>query len=466
MTTFTATGQVLAGRYELARFLAGGSMGEVWLANDNRMQRTVAVKVLRPEFARDPNAVERFRTEARLAARLVHPGIARVHDVGDGIATDEPPWMVQEYVSGRPLSELVADGPLPPPRVADLIGQAAEAVHAAHQVGVVHRDLTPGNLLVAADDFVKITDFGIARAAGEVPLTATGQVLGAAAYLSPEQVRGRPASPASDVYTLGVVLHECLTGARPFSGANLVDVARAHLDREPPLLPTTVPDALRIVTVTAMAKNPANRPASAAELAARLRAIAAEGGKPPAIPPQPRAAEPRTGGTGRTRPLHWLHRAAPARDTSVPRHAATGGSPRSAAARLLPTNSGASHATPPGATAVASPGRPVPPQAGPLRGAAAARLAAQAVRAPSSVTLARAGDRWQAWWPRAVTRTRELSRRYPISRAGLIGIAMLVLVIVAVISGALDANGAPAPDTSAPGAGTVRVGNDPGKGKG
>jgi serine/threonine-protein kinase len=411
----TATGQILAGRYELARFLAGGSMGEVWLANDNRMQRTVAVKVLRPEFARDPVAVERFRIEARLAARLVHPGIARVHDVGDGLATDEPPWIVQEYVSGRPLSELVAEGPLPPTRVADLIAQAAEAVHAAHEVGVVHRDLTPGNLLVAADDVVKITDFGIARAAGQVPLTATGHVLGAAAYLSPEQVRGRPATPASDIYTLGVVLHECLTGARPFSGANLVDVARAHLHREPPPLPTTVPDALRIVTVAAMAKDPADRPASAAALAARLRTIAAEGGKPPTVPPQPRPAKPRpakprTAGSGRTRPLPRLHRAAPARDPSVPPQAAAAG----------PTATGPAVADP----AVAAP----------LRGAAAARLAAQAVRTPSSATLARAGDRWQAWWPQAVTQVRELWRRYPISRAGLIGITTLVLVIVAVIS--------------------------------
>ncbi|MGH8776955.1 MAG: serine/threonine-protein kinase, partial [Jiangellaceae bacterium] len=276
MTTLTATGQVLGGRYELARFIAGGSMGEVWAANDTRMDRTVAVKVLRPEYALDPVAVERFRTEARLAARLTHPGIARVHDVDDGTATDEPPWMVQEYVPGQPLSELLArSGALAQQRAAELIAQVAEAVHSAHEVGVVHRDLTPGNLIVTDTDIVKITDFGIARAAGLVPLTATGQILGAAAYLSPEQVQGRPATAASDVYTLGVVLHECLAGRRPFSGENVVDVARAHLDQLPPELPESVPEALRAVVVTAMAKDPADRPPSAAEFASRLRSVAA-----------------------------------------------------------------------------------------------------------------------------------------------------------------------------------------------
>ena len=158
MTTLTATGQVIAGRYDLTRFVAGGAMGEVWEALDERMDRIVAVKILRPEYARDPVAVERFRTEARLAARLAHPGIVLVHDVDDGDSRDEPPWMVQEFVPGRPLSELLAtSGVLDPVRVAGLIAQAAAAVHAAHLAGVVHRDLTPGNLLVCDGDVVKIT---------------------------------------------------------------------------------------------------------------------------------------------------------------------------------------------------------------------------------------------------------------------------------------------------------------------
>jgi len=459
VTALTATGQILAGRYELARFLAGGSMGEVWLANDKRMQRTVAVKVLRPEYARDPTAVERFRTEARLAARLAHPGIARVHDVDDGVAADVPPWIVQEYVPGKPLSELLAaGGRLEPRRVADLVAQAAEAVHAAHEAGVVHRDLTPGNLLVTADGVVKITDFGIARAAGQVPLTATGHVLGAAAYLSPEQVQGRPASPASDVYTLGVVLHECLAGSRPFTGATLIDVARAHLEQEPPPLPSTVPDGLRIVTVAAMAKDPADRPSSAAELAAHLWAVvhdldsALAGGSPAGVePPQapsamadPSNARP---ASGETRPIPHVHRAARAtRDPAIPaqRDAARG-------AQGAPTG-----------VANSAPAR----VSGQTTGAAAARDAAKTAVTPSSATLTGAQDLWTDWWPQVVHLGRDAWRRYPISRAGLAGIVVLVLVIVAVVSGAPDAAGAPAPHTGGPEAGTVRVDDDPGKGKG
>jgi len=409
VTTLTATGQVLAGRYALTRFVAGGSMGEVWEATDNRMQRVVAVKVLRPEYARDPVAVERFRTEARLAARLAHPGIARVHDVDDGLSAAEPPWMVQEYVPGRPLSDLLVQaGPLPPQRVAHLIGQAATAVHAAHQAGVVHRDLTPGNLLVTDDDLVKITDFGIARAAGLAPLTATGQVLGAAAYLSPEQVQGRSATVASDVYTLGVVLYECLAGARPFTGANAVDVARAHLDREPAPLPASVPETLRAVTVAAMAKDPAGRPPTAADLAARLQAaraelvpkrIASDSVDPVPAPHSPRARQ--------TRPIPRVHRAAP------------------------------------------------PPAAATLSASASATIAAASQEAR---TL------WQTW-SRAVARQfREGWGRYPVSRVGAAGIAVLLLVVLAVIWGGSEAPGAPAPSTTGPGTGTVRVVDDPGKG--
>lgn len=281
MTTLTATGQVLAGRYKLVRWVGGGSMGEVWEASDTRMDRPVAVKVLRPAHVGDPVAIERFRIEAQLGARLDHPGIAKVHDVNiDG--RGEPPWMVQEFVAGEPLTQLLGrEGALDPQRAALIVAQVADAANAAHRIGVVHRDLTPRNLLVTPDGSVKITDFGIARSESAAPLTMAGHVIGTPAYLSPEQVRGRTATPASDVYTLGVVLYECLAGQRPFDGANPIEVARAHLEKVPPPLPTVLPGPLRAVVIAALAKEPENRP-SAAEFAARLRAAIA--------PPTPRAA--------------------------------------------------------------------------------------------------------------------------------------------------------------------------------
>jgi serine/threonine-protein kinase len=282
VTTLTATGQVLAGRYKLIRWVGGGSMGEVWEATDTRMDRPVAVKVLRPAHANDFVALERFRIEARLGAQLDHPGIAKVHDVNVDGRSGEPPWMVQEYVAGEPLTDLLRrDGALDPQLAVSIVAQVAEAAHAAHRVGVVHRDLTPRNLLVAEDGSVKVTDFGIARSDSAAPLTKAGHVIGTPAYLSPEQVRGSTASPASDVYTLGVVLYECLTGRRPFEGSNPIEVARAHLEQVPPPLPTVIPGPLRAVVIAALAKEPENRPA-ASDLARRLHAAIA--------PPRPGAA--------------------------------------------------------------------------------------------------------------------------------------------------------------------------------
>ena len=282
MTTLTVTGQVLAGRYKLVRWVGGGSMGEVWEASDTRMDRPVAVKVLRPAHVKDPIALERFKIEAILGARLDHPGIAKVHDVNVDDRGSEPPWMVQEFVPGEPLTELLSrEGALDAQRAVLIVAQAADAADAAHRVGVVHRDLTPRNLLVTSDGSVKVTDFGIARSDSAAALTMAGHVIGTPAYLSPEQVRGRTASPASDVYTLGVVLYECLAGRRPFDGANAIEVARAHLEKVPPPLPTIIPGPLRATVIAALAKEPENRP-SAAEFARRLRAAIA--------PPGPNAA--------------------------------------------------------------------------------------------------------------------------------------------------------------------------------
>jgi eukaryotic-like serine/threonine-protein kinase len=458
MTTLTATGQVIAGRYELTRFVAGGAMGEVWEAHDERMDRTVAVKVMRLEYARDPVAVERFLTEARLAARLANPGIAVVHDVDDGSSPAEPPWMVQEFVPGRPLSELVVMvGRLEPFRAADLIAQAADAVHAAHVAGIVHRDLTPGNLLVCDGDVVKITDFGIARASGLPSLTATGQLLGAAAYLSPEQVSGRSASPASDIYTLGVVLYECLAGVRPFSGANPVEVARAHVHAQPAELPASVPDQLRAITIAAMAKDPADRPGSAAEFAARLRRAKSVGPAPAQTDPRawdwfaPGSPADEPHPSPETRPLQRMEPSGQAaNDPADPLPTLPPEAPRGLVPEVPPDLVPQPPSDPP-----RKPPSPVP------AGAAALRLAAKPAAHPSGGgRSARVSHRWSA----IAQRLRHTWRRHPISRIGVTGGAVILLVVLAVVSGGSEAQGVPGTSAPASGAGSVPVGNDAGKG--
>ena len=265
-----------APRYRLETLIATGGMGEVWRATDTVLDRVVALKVLKHEYAGDPTFRSRFEAEARHAASLYHPGVAAVFDFGELPPDPESggvprPYLVMELVPGRPLSELLRGEPMDPEVAADLVAQAAEAVAAAHAIGIVHRDLKPGNLLVTPDGRVKITDFGIARALGGASVTRTGQVLGTPAYLSPEQAEGRPATEASDVYCLGVVLYECLAGRRPFERDTPVGTAIAHLRDDPPPLPDTVPRHLRDATMTALAKDPADRFASMADFAAALR---------------------------------------------------------------------------------------------------------------------------------------------------------------------------------------------------
>src|SRR3954470_23145824 len=254
----------LGNRYGLRSLLATGGMGQVWRAEDVLLGRTVAIKVLRSEYTGDELFLARFRAEAHHAAALSHPNIAAVYDYGEEPAIDGSgehlAYLVMELVEGEPLSAMLARaGALPPNRVIDVLRQTAAALGAAHDAGVVHRDVKPGNVLVGTDGTVKITDFGIAWSAGSVPLTQTGQVIGTASYLSPEQAAGAHATPASDVYALGMVGYECLAGRRAFDGDNSVTIALKHLRDQPDPLPAEVPAGLRTLIERATIKDPAQR---------------------------------------------------------------------------------------------------------------------------------------------------------------------------------------------------------------
>ena len=271
MTTAASVSAVLSDRYRLDERIAVGGMGEVWRATDTVLGRTVAVKTLKPEYVGDADFRARFRAEARHSARLSHPGIASVYDFGEA---PEGAFLVLELVDGEPLSTVLRrEKRLPADRVLDLVTQTAAALQAAHDGGVVHRDVKPGNLLVRPDGVVKVTDFGIASATDAVPLTRTGQLVGTALYLSPEQAAGRPAGPASDLYSLGVVAYECLAGARPFPGEQPVAVLMAHLNDPPPALPSDVPAPVAELVLRLLAKDPADRPASAQDLAAEAAGL-------------------------------------------------------------------------------------------------------------------------------------------------------------------------------------------------
>jgi len=273
MNSVAGPGVSLAGRYRLDEPLGSGGAGHVWRAVDLVLGRQVAVKLLRPDAVGDPEARARFRAEARNASRLSHPCVAQVYDYCEDGCPDVP-FLVMELVDGPSLAEVLAAGSLGPGRAMDLIAQVAVGLHAAHSAGLVHRDIKPGNLLITRDGQVKVTDFGIASVARGAALTSTGILVGTPGYLAPERVAGGPATPASDLYSLGMVGYECLTGAPPFRGPAL-QVAEAHLRCPLPPLPATVPTEVRALVATLTAKNPGNRPSSArevAELAGRFRA--------------------------------------------------------------------------------------------------------------------------------------------------------------------------------------------------
>jgi serine/threonine-protein kinase len=259
------------GRYELDSRIAIGGMGEVWEATDHVIGRTVAIKILKDEYMGDPGFLERFRAEARHAALVNHEGIASVFDYGEEAGSA---FLVMELVPGEALSTILErDGSLSTDKTLDIVAQTSAALQAAHSAGLVHRDIKPGNLLITPDGRVKITDFGIARIADQVPLTATGQVMGTVQYLSPEQASGHPASPATDTYSLGIVAYECLAGKRPFTGESQVAIAMAQINEQPPPLPPTVPAPVQNLVLAMIAKKPEDRPASAAAVARAATAL-------------------------------------------------------------------------------------------------------------------------------------------------------------------------------------------------
>ena len=268
-----STDTLLLNRYRLGSRLAVGGMGTVFAATDEKLGRSVAIKVLADNLAHDESFVERFRREARAAAGLGHPNIAGVYDYGEDNGCH---FIVMELVEGRDLSQVLrTEGPISPKRTVAIVSQICAALGHAHAAGIIHRDVKPANVIVGDGDRVKVTDFGIARAAGDSKLTMTGSVLGTAHYISPEQANGAPLSPRSDLYSLGIVIYESLTGALPFTGSSPMSVAMRHLNDEMPApseLNQTVPEALDRVVEKATMKDPSARYADATEMGAALEA--------------------------------------------------------------------------------------------------------------------------------------------------------------------------------------------------
>jgi serine/threonine-protein kinase len=263
--------QLFGGRYKLISRIAVGGMGEVWLAEDEVILRQVAIKILKQEYMGDPSFIERFRIEAKHAAMVNHEGIANVFDYGE-----DSGWafLVMEYVPGDSLARILErDKILPETKVMDIVAQTARALYAAHEAGLVHRDIKPGNLLITPDGHVKITDFGIARVADQVGLTATGQVMGTVQYLSPEQATGKPATPSTDIYSLGIVAYECLAGKRPFGGDSQMIIAMSQINDMPPALPAELDERVRKLVMACLSKKASGRPESALILAQRAEAL-------------------------------------------------------------------------------------------------------------------------------------------------------------------------------------------------
>jgi serine/threonine-protein kinase len=274
-----SSGHLLDNRYRLDERIATGGMGDVWRGTDVVLGRTVAVKVLRPAMMADPEFAARFYGEARMMAAFRHPGVVEVYDyasAGDSHDEEHCAYLVMAYVEGEPLSTRLKEvGRLSPDETMSIVAQTADALHAAHQNGTIHRDVKPGNLIVKPSGAVILVDFGVARSNAVTSMTGVNSIVGTALYMAPEQVAKGRVTPATDIYALGALAYHCLAGRPPFDGDNALQVALRHLEEEPDPLPDDVPPPVREVVARAMAKNPADRFASAADLAQAARAASA-----------------------------------------------------------------------------------------------------------------------------------------------------------------------------------------------
>lgn len=267
-----AGARVLAGRYRLRERIGAGGMGEVWRATDEVLGRTVAVKLILPALLQEPDFVRRFLTEARAMASVRHPGVVAIHDFH---ADTDGAYLIMEYADGEPMSQMLGRvGRVDPAATMELVRQGAQALQAVHDRGIVHRDVKPANLLLRTDDTLALADFGIALGMENTSITRSGALIGTPLYLSPEQVLGQAASPRSDVYALGIVAYQCLTGRPPFVGENPFAVAMQRVHQPPPPLGPAVPPAVAGVVQRALATDPSLRWPSAAEFAQAAERVA------------------------------------------------------------------------------------------------------------------------------------------------------------------------------------------------